>query len=59
LEADNKDLVFVINDVSSSVVSSNPLVRKFVVANGKVAQFVASECDEVYHVVAGIATRIK
>ncbi|MEO1937496.1 MAG: bifunctional adenosylcobinamide kinase/adenosylcobinamide-phosphate guanylyltransferase [Sulfurimonas sp.] len=54
-----KDIVFVINDVSSSVISENKLVRKFVEANGKIAQYVASECDEVYHVVAGIATRIK
>ena len=54
-----KDIVFVINDVSSSVISENKLVRKFVETNGKIAQLVASQCDEVYHVVAGIATKIK
>jgi adenosylcobinamide kinase/adenosylcobinamide-phosphate guanylyltransferase len=54
-----KDMVFVINDVSCGVIPENRLARKFVDANGKIAQLVASECDEVYHVVAGIATRIK
>ena len=54
-----KDMVFVINDVSCGVIPENRLARKFVDANGKIAQLVAAECDEVYHVVAGIATRIK
>ena len=54
-----RDIVFVINDVSCGVIPENPLARKFVDANGKIAQLVASECDEVYHVVAGIAVRIK
>jgi len=54
-----RDIVFVINDVSCGVIPENPLARKFVDANGKIAQLVASECDAVYHVVAGIATRIK
>jgi len=54
-----KDIVFVINDVSCGVIPNNKLAREFVDVNGKIAQLVASECDEVYHVVAGIATRIK
>jgi len=54
-----RDIVFVINDVSCGVIPENPLARKFVDANGKIAQLVAEGCDEVYHVVAGIATRIK
>ena len=54
-----KDIVFVINDVSCGVIPNNKLAREFVDANGKIAQLVASECDEVYHVIAGIATRIK
>jgi len=53
------DIVFVINDVSCGVIPDNKLARDFVDANGKVAQLVASECDAVYHVVAGIATQIK
>jgi len=54
-----RDIVFVINDVSCGVIPNNKLAREFVNANGVIAQRVASECDEVYHVVAGIATRIK
>jgi adenosylcobinamide kinase/adenosylcobinamide-phosphate guanylyltransferase len=54
-----RDIVFVINDVSCGVIPDNKLAREFVDANGKISQLVASECDEVYHVVAGIATRIK
>jgi adenosylcobinamide kinase/adenosylcobinamide-phosphate guanylyltransferase len=55
----DRDVVFVINDVSCGVIPDNKLAREFVDANGKIAQLVASACDEVYHVVAGIATRIK
>ena len=54
-----RDIVFVINDVSCGVIPDNKLARDFVDANGKIAQLVASECDAVYHVVAGIATQIK
>ncbi|QOP44824.1 bifunctional adenosylcobinamide kinase/adenosylcobinamide-phosphate guanylyltransferase [Sulfurimonas paralvinellae] len=54
-----RDVVFVINDVSCGVIPENALARKFVDVNGKIAQLVAAECDEVYHVVAGIATKIK
>ena len=54
-----QDIVFVINDVSCGVIPENKLAREFVDINGKLAQFVASECDAVYHVIAGIATKIK
>jgi adenosylcobinamide kinase/adenosylcobinamide-phosphate guanylyltransferase len=54
-----KDIVFVINDVSCGVIPDNKLARKFVDANGKIAQLVAGQCDEVHHVIAGISTRIK
>lgn len=54
-----QDIVFVINDVSCGVIPQNKLAREFVDINGRLAQFVAGECDEVYHVVAGIATKIK
>ena len=54
-----QDIVFVFNDVSASVVSQNALTREFVNISGKLSQFIASECDEVYHVIAGISSRIK
>lgn len=54
-----QDIVFVFNDVGSSVVSTNKLVREFVDINGKLSQIVASKCDEVYHTIAGISTKIK
>ena len=54
-----QDIVFVINDVSCGVIPENKLAREFVDINGRLAQLVASECDEVYNVVAGIATKIK
>jgi len=54
-----QDIVFVINDVSCGVIPENRLAREFVDINGRLAQFVAGECDAVYHVVAGIATQIK
>ncbi len=55
----NKELVFVINDVSCSVVSENRLTRKFVDINGRISQLLASHCKEVYHVTAGIGVKIK
>ncbi len=54
-----QDIVFVLNDVGTSVVSENPLVREFVNINGKLSQFIAQNCDNVYHVVAGINRKIK
>jgi adenosylcobinamide kinase/adenosylcobinamide-phosphate guanylyltransferase len=54
-----QDVVFVINDVSCSVVSANALTRKFVNLNGKVAQIVAKKCDAVFQVIAGISVQIK
>jgi len=55
----NKDIVFVINDVSCSVVSEHKLTRKFVDINGRISQLLASKCDEVYNTVAGISIKIK
>ncbi len=54
-----QDIVFVINDVSCGVIPENKLAREFVNINGRLAQLVASECDVVYNVVAGIAVKIK
>ncbi len=53
------DIVFVINDVSCGIIPENKLARQFVDINGKLSQMVAQKCDEVYHVVAGISTKIK
>ena len=55
----DNDIVFVINDVSCSVVSEHKLTRKFVDINGRIAQRIASKCDEVYNTVAGISVKIK
>ena len=53
------NIVFVINDVSCSVVSDNELVRKFVDINGRISGLLASRCQEVYNTVAGIGVKIK
>ena len=55
----DNDIAFVVNDVGNSVVSEHKLVREFVDINGKIAQIIASRCDEVYYTIAGISTRIK
>lgn len=55
----NANIVFVINDVSCSVIGENRLVRDFVDINGRVAQFLAQKCSKVYNNVAGISVRIK
>ena len=53
------DLVFVLNDVGSGVIPDNALAREFADLSGVAAQFIAEGCDEVYHCVAGIASKIK
>ncbi|MFA5461156.1 MAG: bifunctional adenosylcobinamide kinase/adenosylcobinamide-phosphate guanylyltransferase [Sulfurimonas sp.] len=58
LELD-KTVVFVLNDVGSGVIPENALAREFVDISGKLSQLIASKCDEVYHTIAGISTRIK
>lgn len=54
-----QDMVFVINDVSVTVISDNALVRAFVDINGRVSQMLAKGCDAVFHTVAGIGVKIK
>ena len=59
LLATDKDIVFVQNDVGSGVIPDNTLAREFINLSGVVAQKLAAGCDEVYHCIAGISTRIK
>jgi len=54
-----KDVVFVLNDVGSGIILDNELARKYIDISGKISQVVAHECDEVFHVIAGIGTKIK
>ena len=53
------EIVFVLNNVGSGVIADNKLAREFIDASGKLSQFIALNCDEVYHTIAGISTRIK
>ena len=55
----DKTIVFVLNDVGSGIIPDNPLSREFVDISGKLSQLIAQNCDEVYHTIAGISTRIK
>ena len=52
-------VVFVLNDVGSGIIPDNKLAREFIDISGKLSQLVATQCDEVYHTIAGISTRIK
>jgi len=55
----NANIVFVLNDVGSGIIPDNKLAREFVDISGKISQIIAKECDEVFHVIAGIGTKIK
>lgn len=55
----DKTVVFVLNDVGCGVIPENKLAREFIDISGKLSQLIASYCDEVYHTIAGISTRIK
>ncbi|WP_345992818.1 bifunctional adenosylcobinamide kinase/adenosylcobinamide-phosphate guanylyltransferase [Sulfurimonas sp. HSL-1716] len=52
-------IVFVQNDVGCSVVGADRLTRDFVDINGRVSQYLAAACKEVYNNIAGIAVKIK
>lgn len=51
--------VLIINEVGLGLVPELPLARRFRDLSGRCAQVIASEADEVYFMVAGIAQRIK
>lgn len=53
------NIVFVLNDVGSGIIPQNALAREFVDVSGKVSQILAAECEEVFHVIAGIGVKIK
>jgi adenosylcobinamide kinase/adenosylcobinamide-phosphate guanylyltransferase len=55
----DKSVVFVLNDVGTGVIPDNKLARSFVEISGKLSQLLAKECDEVFHVLAGISSKIK
>ncbi|MEN8302957.1 MAG: bifunctional adenosylcobinamide kinase/adenosylcobinamide-phosphate guanylyltransferase [Campylobacterota bacterium] len=55
----DKDVVFVLNDVGSGIIPDNELARQYIDISGKISQVVAQGCDEVFHVIAGIGTKIK
>ena len=53
------DIVFLHNDVGSGIIPDNALAREYIDVSGIVSQIIATHCDEVYHCIAGITTRIK
>ena len=53
------DVFMVSNEVGWGIVPDNELARRFRDIAGRVNQLVASQADEVYLVVAGIAQRLK
>ncbi|WP_457744624.1 bifunctional adenosylcobinamide kinase/adenosylcobinamide-phosphate guanylyltransferase [Sulfurimonas sp.] len=55
----DKDIVFVLNDVGSGIIPQNKLAREYIDISGKISQLIAKECDAVFHVIAGIGTKIK
>ena len=53
------DIIFVHNDVGAGIIPDNALARQYIDISGVVSQLIATQCDEVYHCIAGIATQIK
>ena len=52
-------IVFVHNDVGAGIIPDNALARQYIDISGVVAQKIAQACDDVFHCIAGIATKIK
>ena len=53
------DIIFVHNDVGAGIIPDNALARQYIDISGIVSQRIATECDKVFHCIAGIATKIK
>ena len=53
------DIIFVHNDVGAGIIPDNALARQYIDISGIVSQRIAQQCDEVYHCIAGIPTKIK
>ncbi len=52
-------IVFVHNDVGAGIIPDNALARQYIDISGIVSQKIALACDDVFHCIAGIATKIK
>ena len=55
----DRSIVFVLNDVGTGIIPDNKLAREFIDLSGIISQKIASKCDEVFHTIAGISTRLK
>jgi len=52
-------IIFVLNDVNNGIIPDNALSRRYIDMSGIIGQIVASECDEVYHIITGLKNRLK
>jgi adenosylcobinamide kinase / adenosylcobinamide-phosphate guanylyltransferase len=59
LGAIDANIVFVLNDVTSGVIPSDPISRRYVDLSGIIGQTLARICDEVYEVKLGLERRLK
>ena len=53
------NIVFVLNDVGTGIIPSDPLSRRFIDYSGIIGQELATICDEVYEVKLGMEIRLK
>lgn len=59
LGAIDANIVFVLNDVTSGVIPSDPISRRYVDLSGIIGQTLARICDEVVEVKLGLERRLK
>jgi adenosylcobinamide kinase/adenosylcobinamide-phosphate guanylyltransferase len=59
LGAIEANIVFVLNDVGSGVIPSDPISRRYVDLSGMIGQTLARICDEVVEVKLGMEIRLK
>lgn len=52
-------VIIVSNEVGHSLVSDNPLGRRFIDLSGRANQLLARASDEVYFITAGLGTKLK
>jgi len=53
------DIIFVQNDVGAGIIPDNALARQYIDISGKISQVLGQHCNKVFHIIAGISTKIK
>jgi len=55
----NANIIFILNNINSTVIPINKFSRKFIDINGIIGQYLAKNCKKVYKIEFGLSKKIK